>query len=116
MAGRPKFQPTDEQRRMVESMAGYGLLHEDIALCVGDGIDPKTLRKHFRHELDTAPIKANAKVAEVMFREALNGNITAAIWWTKARMKWKETKATELGGTDGKPLNIQLINYADVEE
>jgi hypothetical protein len=33
----------------------------DIARVVG--IDPKTLRKHYREELDTGAIKATAKVA-----------------------------------------------------
>ena len=33
-------------------------------------IDPKTLRKHYRDELDTGQIKATAKVAESLFRKA----------------------------------------------
>jgi RNA polymerase-interacting CarD/CdnL/TRCF family regulator len=31
---------------------------------------PKTLRKHYRDELDTGQIKATAKVAESLFRKA----------------------------------------------
>jgi hypothetical protein len=34
------------------------------------GIDSKTLRKHYRDEFDTGHIKANAKVAENLFRKA----------------------------------------------
>ena len=34
------------------------------------GIDPKTLRKHYRHELDHGHTKANAKVAENLYRKA----------------------------------------------
>ena len=34
------------------------------------GIDPKTLRKHYRQELDHGHIKANAKVAENLYRKA----------------------------------------------
>ncbi len=33
-------------------------------------IDPKTLRKHYRYELDHGHTKANAKVAENLFRKA----------------------------------------------
>jgi hypothetical protein len=51
--GRPWFKPTKKQRELVESMAGYGMPHVDIArLITDDGIDPKTLRLHFRKELD----------------------------------------------------------------
>ena len=48
--GRPAFAPSAEQRKQVETMAGYGIPEEDIALVLG--IDPKTLRKHFRLELE----------------------------------------------------------------
>ena len=34
------------------------------------GIDPKTLRKHYREELDTGHVVANAKGAESLFRKA----------------------------------------------
>ena len=45
---------------MVEAMAGCGIPETDIATVVG--IAAKTLRKHFRTELDTGHIKANAKL------------------------------------------------------
>ena len=35
---------------------------------------------------------ANAKVAQSLFNQAINGNTSAAIWWTKSRMGWKETR------------------------
>ncbi len=66
--GRPAHLPEPSQRRQVEAMAGYGVPEVDIARVLG--IDPKTLRKHYREELDTGHIKANAKVAESLFRKA----------------------------------------------
>src|SRR5690242_14363816 len=42
--------------RQVEAMAAYGVPEESIARVVG--IDPKTLRRHYREELDTGQIKA----------------------------------------------------------
>jgi len=59
LGGRPSFQSTQSQRQMVEAMAGCGIPETDIATVVG--IAAKTLRKHFRAELDTGHIKANAK-------------------------------------------------------
>lgn len=48
---RPRHLPATPQRRQVEAMAGYGVPEEDIATFIN--IDPKSLRKHYRRELDT---------------------------------------------------------------
>ena len=71
------------------------------------GIDPKTLRKHYRQELDYGHVKANAKVAENLFRKATGEgreSVTAAIFWLKARARWKEINLTEHSGVDGSPI------------
>jgi hypothetical protein len=65
---RPAHKPEPVTRRQVEAIAGYGVPEADIARVIG--IDPKTLRKHYRDELDTGHVKANAKVAENLFRKA----------------------------------------------
>lgn len=86
-------------------MAGYGVPEADIADMIG--IDPKTLRKHYRQELDQGHTKANIKVAENLFRKATGEGreaVTAAIFWLKARAGWKETMQTELSGPGGRPL------------
>jgi len=73
-------------------MAGYGVPELSIARVVG--IDAKTLRKHYRDELDTGQIKATAKVAESLFRKATGDgsqSVTAAIFWLKTRGGWRET-------------------------
>lgn len=108
--GRPSFEPTDKERQLVESLSGFGLPHEDIALLVRDGIDDKTLRKHFRRELDTGMTKANAKVVESLYQQAVGGNVTAAIWWTKGRMGWRETSAHEHTGKDGGPVQVSAAD------
>jgi hypothetical protein len=73
-------------------MAAYGVREDAIARVVG--IDPKTLRKHYRDELDTGQVKATAKVAESLFRKATGEgpqSVTAAIFWLKTRGGWRET-------------------------
>jgi hypothetical protein len=83
------FEPTDEQRRTVRAMAGFGVPHEDIGTLLE--IDAKTLRKHFRRELDRGSIEATAKVAQTLFGMATSGqNVAAAIFWMKARAGWRE--------------------------
>ena len=70
-------------------MAAYGIPADDISRVVG--IDPKTLRKHYRDELDLGETKANAQVAGFLFNSAKNGNVTAQIFWLKTRARWRET-------------------------
>jgi hypothetical protein len=103
--GRPKHQPDAYHRRQVETLAGYGILETEIAGLIG--IDPKTLRRHYRQELDHGHTKANAKVAENLYRKATGEGreaVTAAIFWLKARARWKETNVNEIAGVPGQPL------------
>ncbi len=86
--------PDPAQRRQVEALAAYGIPEADIAGVVG--IDPKTLRKHYREELDLGSIKANAQVAGFLFNNARNGNVTAQIFWLKTRARWKEAPSEHL--------------------
>lgn len=90
--GRRSHKPDPFHRRQVEAMAAYGVPEMAISRVVG--IDPKTLRKHYREELDTGQIKATAKVAESLFRKATTDgsqSVTAAIFWLKTRGGWRET-------------------------
>ncbi|BCH23549.1 hypothetical protein [Mesorhizobium sp. L-8-3] len=103
--GRRAHTPDPVQRRQVEALAGYGVPETEIAAMVG--IDAKTLRKHYRHELDHGHTKANAKVAENLYRKATGDgreSVTAAIFWLKARARWKEVLVNEHGGIPGQPI------------
>jgi hypothetical protein len=94
--GRPSHKPDPLTRRQVEAMAGFGVPEADIAGVIG--IDPKTLRRHYRQELDHGHVKANAKVAENLFRKATGDSreaVIAAIFWLKTRAGWKETSVQE---------------------
>jgi len=55
-------------------------------------IAPKTLRKFYRHELDTGATKANLNVAKSLYGRASGGKDTiASIFWLKARAGWVDT-------------------------
>ena len=115
--GRRAHRADPAQRRQVEAMSAYGIPEIDIAGVLG--VDPKTLRKHYRAELDQGHTKANAKVAENLYRMALgNGReaVTAAIFWLKTRARWRETSVTEVGGIPGQPVErIDRIEFVLVE-
>ena len=83
------FDPTAEQRRTVQVLSGIGVPQEQIALILG--VDPKTLRKTCRDDLDRGMAEANTKVAQTLFAMATRGDNTAAtIFWMKARAGWRE--------------------------
>ena len=108
------FEPTDEQRRTDRAMSGFGVPQPDIATHVG--IDPKTLRKHFREDLDRGSIEATAKVAQSLFRMATEGNnVAAAIFWMKARAGWREKQQVELSGPDGGPVRTFVDTREPIE-
>jgi len=104
--GQPKYQPTEADRNTIRSMAATGFTHEQIATCLGTaGIDPKTMRKHFRVELATAANKANAAVANRAYQMAVAGDPPAAtFFWLKTRCGWRETTRVEHTGKDGRTL------------
>jgi|TARA_R110000851_G_scaffold329748_1_gene501933 hypothetical protein len=96
--GPPTFKPTDEERDLVEQMCKVGIPQESICRVIRDGIDDKTLRKHFRRELDTSKIKANVAVAGALYNKAVNGDTGAQIFWAKTQMGWKEKSEIEHSG------------------
>lgn len=112
---RPPHEPTPQTRRTVESMSAYGIPQEDIAAVIG--VDSKTLRKHYRMELDTATAKANAKVAETLYRKATDAemsgpSVTAAIFWLKTRAQWSET--VRVGNAPGETFQTEDVSARDI--
>ena len=106
---RPQFQPTDEDRALVEQLAAFGIPVTSMTLFVkdkaGKPISERTLRKHFAKELDQGELKANVKVAQTLFKKAISGDTTSMIFWLKTRARWKESpQQVELTGKDGGPV------------
>ncbi len=102
-------EPLPVQRKQVEALAGYGFAEADIATVMA--IKPEVLRKLYPGELAGAHIKANARVAESLFRRATGEGreaVTAAIFWLKTRARWTESSAHELSGKDGQPIRIEI--------
>lgn len=114
MAQGKLFVPTEEERKQVEAMAGYGVPHDNIASLVRGGIDADTLKKHFKTELMQGKAKANAKVGQTLFQKATAGDTTAAIWWSKTQMGWKDK--LEISGDPNAPIVTEHVyKWADSE-
>ena len=115
-AGRPAFEPTDDERKQVEAMSGYGLPVEQIAILIRGGISIDTLYKYFGDEMTAGKAKANAKVGQTLFQKAMAGDTAAAIWWSKARMRWKEKVEHEHTGAGGGPLKTETTVILEPSE
>jgi len=90
---RKAFNPSDEQRHWVIVMSRNGMHQEDIATEVGLR-SPKTLRKHFREELDRGRIGANVRVGQTLFNMAVSGkHVSATIHWLN-RADWQSKQQT----------------------
>lgn len=115
-AGRPAFVPTDDERKQVEALSGYGLPQDQIAILIRGGIHIETLREHFATELVSGKAKANGQVGKTLFQKAMGGDTAAMIWWSKAQMRWAETQKHEHTGTDGAPIEIKKIERVIVDQ
>lgn len=85
-----QHKPTVQTRKMVGAMAAV-VTQEEIAIVLD--IDTKTLRKHYREELDRGLIIANSKVGANLYKIATGKGreaVTAAIFWLKTRASWSE--------------------------
>ena len=104
-----EFEPTTDQRALVQNAAAFGINQADIANQLN--IDEKTLRKHFREELNSGKFKvdmlAGRTVTELMKSGEERVRLDAAKYYTARRMGWKETNVNEQVGKDGGPIDAK---------
>lgn len=100
---RPVKAPTDEQRKYIETLAGYGLSQAQIGHVMG--MDIKTLVKHCPDELTVGKSKMYAQAVNALFRNIKNGKEASIFFYLKTQHGWRETNRMELTGADGVPLN-----------
>lgn len=94
---RKPYEPGEKERKQVTVMAGIGLTHDQISKVLG--ISDETLRKYYKHELETSEALMNAQVAQNLFSIATSkgaGSVAAAIFWMKTRAGWRETIKAEV--------------------
>ena len=116
---RKPHEPTDKTRAEVSALCSFGVPQDDIAGYIG--VDPKTLRLHYRDELDNSATKANAAVGRFLYQNASGSTlrdgashsdcVRAAMFWAKTRMGWRETTNLDHSNSDGsmRPSVIELV-------
>lgn len=110
-SGRKPWEPSPEQIRQIELMAGMGIARKKIALVVG--VHEDTLNAAVSDVIERSSVVMDMRVGANLYRMATgdpNAKNTAltAIWWSKARMGWQEQAKVEHTGANGGPIQTQI--------
>jgi len=130
--GRPRFEPTEEQRRNVEIMTGLGIPQTDICLMVrgpkGKPISLTTLEKHFRKEIDSGAANLRTRVGNFMisvimgsdpppgFKPITDEKVRGSLLelFAAAQLNWRKTVRQEHANADNKPF-VYVANKTDAK-
>jgi hypothetical protein len=107
MGVRQKHEYQDNVANMVSEMCVVGVPQERIAKALG--MDPETLRKLYRKELDTALLEKNRSVMRTLYDKCMAGDTTALIFWAKSRMGWRDRGEAEVNLTITPPFQPRQV-------
>lgn len=82
----PPYKPSESDRRRVMMLVVCGIARDNIAGHLG--ISKPTLYRHFADELDNGNDIANAAVAGSLYQNAVDGTVSAQIFWMKTIARW----------------------------
>jgi hypothetical protein len=113
LMGNRAFKPTPILRKMVKSAYGLGMRQKDICLLLRSEndipMDTKTLRKHFKEELEVGRAPVEYRIRQSAWQVASDPNhpkfSTMNIWVQKTLLGINETQVHEVTGPDGEPLS-----------
>ena len=104
MSGSPEHEPTLLTRAKVEGFSCAGYTQTQIANYLQ--IDDKTLRKHYRHELDCAKMDKTMALSDNLYMDALNGDKDDRQFWLKTQGRWSYAKPKEEVEHDAQMLTV----------
>jgi hypothetical protein len=113
-AGRISFEPAEADRSLVKTLSAIGFQHSQIAgILRPGGIDEKTLRKYFRHELAVGKDHIDAICVMGIVKAMQAGNFAALCFYAKTRMGWREQdlNAGAQSGADRLDEVVRLAFY-----
>ncbi|WP_281773681.1 phBC6A51 family helix-turn-helix protein [Haemophilus parahaemolyticus] len=106
----------------VEVMAANGLTQQQIADSLGISVSTLYGRKRENEEFEEAIKRGKAKgiavVTNELMKQVKSGNVTAMIFFLKARAGWKEKNELDLTNSDGsfsQPRSLKDL-FADESE
>jgi hypothetical protein len=100
-----RFQPTREQRELVQTMVGYAIPLERIALCIRNPatrrpIAPSTLLRRFPREIECGRAAMEGLLCTMLTHRIRDGDLTAIIWAQKNLMNWSDRREVNHFGVD----------------
>ena len=117
--GRPIIELTDEQVIQVKALAQY-LSKEQIADYLGvarstfDAILERDEQVFIHYKKGKASAIAN--VAKGLVQQAIEGNMTAAIFYLKTQAGWKETQVVDNTSSDGSMTPQAAPDYSRLSD
>jgi hypothetical protein len=130
----PKFEPTPDQRSQVKLMKALGIPEDRICKTIINPrtkkpVAPMTLARAFRRELESGATECHALVGNLILCTALGKRpalgdpikseqvrMTAAIFYAKTQMGWKETVVREQANKDDKPVLVDDARQRLIDE
>lgn len=112
--GRPKWDPTPAERRMVKRLVAAGMTRPQIAELLDKSED--SLKRHCSRELNIGDVEANAKVSGALFKKALKGDVGAMVWWEKTRRGLSEKSIVEHQGRAGGPIETRSLTAKEAAD
>lgn len=113
--GRPEHAVTSRTRAQVQVMHANGIPHRIIAKVIG--CTPKTLRKHYREDLQDASLQVEASMGAVIVAAARNGAWGAAKYWLMTNSKdprWRTPEPHSISGDpNAPPVRVALSDMSD---
>jgi len=99
----------------VEKLAAIGLNEQQVADSLGISVDTLGNRKKessdFSDALKRGKAKGITQIANNLFEQSKNGNVSAGIFFMKNRAGWSDK--SEITGKDGEPLYVPIIKRFD---
>jgi hypothetical protein len=132
--GQPKFEPTQDQRDQVKLMKALGIPEDRICKTITNPrtrkpVAPMTLARAFAAELESGATEFHASVGDfilsaILGKKPMLGDpikseqvrMTAAIFYAKTQMGWKETVVNEQANKDGKPFLVDDARQRLIDE
>lgn len=102
---------TNDQIKQVEALAAYltvDQICDYLSICKQTFYNHMEVNPELRDAYRKGHAKAIGSVAQGLIKQAMEGNMTAAIFYLKTKGGWKETSGIELSGVDGQAINHSL--------
>lgn len=107
------FEPSEDDRHRVMMLVVCGIAADRIAGHLG--ISRPALYRHFARELDNGSDIANAAIAGSLYRSAMDGTVSAQIFWMKTIAKLSDSAAGDADAARDIDPGAEEVTLSDRE-